>query len=276
MELGISTASLFTRCQTEEAPQVIRSMGAGLAELFLNSFCEYKRDYITLLAKRVRDAGIRVYSVHPMSAQFEAQLFSIHDRQRADAAEIYSTVLEAGARLGAQVYVMHGSPHLNGAAKNLQTERLVPIFAELNERARSFGLTLALENVSWCFFNKPSFGAALRDALGGEGKMKFVLDSKQAGRSGYSPIDFVNAVGSDVVNWHICDYRGKGSDFRPVLPPNGEADIAGTARALLDAGYQGSAILELYSDMYAGLDELAVCYRNVLDLLTSQSGGTMV
>ena len=100
---------------------------------------------------------------------------------------------------------------------------LVPIFRELLDVAAEYGITLCLENVSWCFFHAPAFGAELKARLG-DHRLKFVLDIKQAVRSGEDPFAFVEAVGEDLENWHLCDYAfddaGKLSRFLDYKPQN--------------------------------------------------------
>ena len=158
MIVGISTASIFNKAMVEDTPPMLAAMGCRNVEVFLNTFSEYRPDFVEVVRKRLDDAGLRVYSVHPMSNQFEAQLFSIHPRQKADAFSVYRQALNAGRILGATHYVMHGSPHLGGTAKNLEFERITPIFRELLDVAAEYGITLCLENVSWCFFHSPAFG----------------------------------------------------------------------------------------------------------------------
>ncbi|MDO4543864.1 MAG: sugar phosphate isomerase/epimerase [Clostridia bacterium] len=268
MEIGISTACLFNRFDTEDCFSVIKSLGANLAEVFLNTFSEYEPSYCRLLKKRMEAAGVGVYSVHPMSAQFESQLFSIHRRQRSDALDIYKKVLESGGILGAKCYVMHGAAHLSGAAKNLQDELILERFRELTEVARASGLTLALENVSWCIYHDSEYGRMLKDGLG-DGKLKFVLDIKQAVRSGTSPFDYIDAIGEDLINVHLCDYKFIGGISRPFMPCKGEFDFGRLKSALEGVGYKSPLFIEVYSDTYGKLEELGEAYRCLQELFYS-------
>lgn len=256
MKVGISTASIFNKAMVEDTPAMLSPLGCQMIEVFLNTFSEYRPDFVRLLRKRIDDAGLAVYSVHPMSNQFEAQLFSIHPRQKSDAFSVYRDVLNAGRILGATHYVMHGSPHLGGTAKNLEMERIIPIFAELLDIAAEYGITLCLENVSWCFFHAPAFGADLRRRLG-DRRLKFVLDIKQAIRSGEDPFAFVEAVGEDMENWHLCDYAfDEAGKLSLKMPGHGQCDFLALGKAMVNKGYSGPAFIEVYSDMYGNLDEL--------------------
>lgn len=261
MQLGISTASYFNKLQVEDAILDIGRHGVPIAEVFLNTFSEYTADFARLLKARVDDAGVKVYSVHPMSTQFEPQLFSIHARQLQDARDLLERVLSLGQTLGATHYVMHGPPHLMGAAKNIQIERVAPLLFEYCTLCRSYGIQLLLENVSWCIFSKPEFGLLLRERLP-EGVLGFTLDIKQALRSGYDPLEYLAAMQGALHNVHLCGAIQKpGGTFAFRMPGRDEYDFPALFAALENAGYTGPAFLEVYSDMYGETPELYESYR---------------
>lgn len=260
MEIGISTASYFSKLQTEDAILDIGAHRVPVCEVFLNSYSEYEPSFVDLLVERVNEAGVKVFSVHPMSMQFEPQLFSVHPRQRADAWKLYERVLIAGKRLGATHYVMHGPARLFGGVKNIGLTRIAPIFVELSALAKDFGICLTLENVSWCVFNEPSFGARLLDAVG-TGALRFTLDVKQAVRSMHDPAEYVHTVGDFIANVHICDATElENGTVRYDMPGFGDYDFPALFRALAAHGYAGPAFIEVYSDMYS---EIPALYRSL-------------
>lgn len=255
MKIGLSTASYFQKMQIEDAIPDIGAHGVRVCEVFLNTFSEYEPAFVEMLAQRLSAAIIEVFSVHPMSMQFEPQLFSIHPRQRADAIALFERVLSAGKRLGAKCYVMHGPARLFGGVKNIELTRIAPIFLDLAERAQRFGIQLTLENVSWCVFNEPEFGARLQSLTGGA--IKHTLDVKQAVRSGYDPMDYIRAVGEHIVNVHLCDAtRLPAGGVRYDMPGFGEYDFVSMFNLLGEKGYAGPAFIEVYSDMYAQIPTL--------------------
>ncbi len=260
MEIGISTASYFGKLQLEDAVLDIGAHGVSLCEVFLNSFSEYDPAFVELLFERLSQSSLRVFSVHPMSMQFEPQLFSIHPRQRDDAWHIFEQVLADGKRIGASHYVMHGPARLFGGVKNIGLTRIAPIFVELCALAAQYGIQLTLENVSWCVFNEPEFGLRLLDAIGTD-PLRFTLDVKQAVRSGFDPIDYVRAVGSHIVNVHLCDaMQQENGSARYAMPGAGSYDFVRMFSELANAGYQGPAFIEVYSDMYRDIPELYESY----------------
>ena len=157
---------------------------------------------------------------------------------------------------------MHGVATLAGAAKNLEIERVAPVFSELCAMAEEHGVTLALENVSYCVFCTPEYGRLLRERTGD--RLHYTLDVKQAARSGFDPLRYVEAVGERIVNVHLCDYeRLPNGRLRWRMPGQGACDLPALAAALRARGYAGPAFVEVYSDMYGGVqelyDSLAVC-----------------
>lgn len=255
MQIGISTASFFQNCATEDAIPLLKENGVPVAELFLNSFCEYTEDFGRLLRSRQEESGLSVYSLHPMSLQFEPQFFSRHPRQKGDALRIFRGVLDMAAELGASCYVMHGAATLGGVAKGLQPERVAPVLLELNELAAAKGITLALETVSWCILSSPERGEQFRKLTGDA--LHYTLDVKQCVRSGYSPLTYIDVLGERIANVHLCDYATASDGTRRwVMPGEGEADFPAIAAALRGKGYGGPAFIEVYSDMYRDGEEL--------------------
>lgn len=255
INIGISTASYFNKLEVEDALLDIRAHGVSVCEVFLNSFCEYQPEFIDVLCERIALNNLQVFSIHPMSTQYEPMLFSQHDRQRGDAWKLFELVLQGAKKLGATHYVMHGPANLSGSVKHSQLERAIPTLGEAIAIAASFGVVLTLENVSWCLFRQPEDGFMLKEALGG--KLKFTLDIKQAIRAGSTPEAFIAAVGDDIENVHLCDAIML-PDGRPQfkMPGFGTVDFDSIRDALKDHGYVGPAFIEVYGDMYQDISRL--------------------
>ncbi|MDL2217091.1 sugar phosphate isomerase/epimerase [Christensenellaceae bacterium OttesenSCG-928-M15] len=260
MQVGVSTASFYNTCVLEDAPARIASIGASLAEVFLNTFSEYEDDFILLLKDRILEEKLSIYSVHPMGTQFEAQLFSMHPRQQADAFKIFEQVLRAGKLLNAQYYVMHGPAGHYGTIKNMHLDQIGPVTHDLCALASEYGIKIAWENVSWCMFSEPDFGMRLMDAAK-TNDLRFTMDIKQAVRSGYTPFDYIHAMREYCVNLHVCDYAFQNGNVVPMLPGYGECNLLAIKEALLKYNYTGPAFLEVYSDLYKSDEELQKSYR---------------
>ncbi len=256
---GISTASFFDTLMLEDAPALFRSWGVRYAEYYLNSSYEYSPAFTKMLKSRSDDAGIEVVAVHPMSLQFEPLLFTPHPRQREEATASYEAVLKAGEILGADHYVMHGPVVLgNGVTKNLEFERLAPIFDRLSDMAEDHGLHLTLENVSYSIMPSPEIGTILHGLM--RRPLYHTLDLKQSIRAGFDPMQFVDAFGERIIAVHACDCDRSGEKPRFCLPPRGGFDFKRIVDALQKKGFSGTVLLEAYSDMFQSHKELKDAY----------------
>lgn len=252
---GISTASFFDKLMLEDAPALFQKWGVHCAEYYLNSSLEYSVPFAEMLKKRSDDAGVEIVAVHPMSLQFEPLLFTPHPRQREDAMKGYKAVLKAGEILGADHYVMHGPVVLgNGVSKNLQLERLAPIFDRLSDMAEDHGLHLTLENVSYSIMPTPEIGLRIHALM--QRPLYHTLDIKQSIRAGIDPMAFVDAFGDRIIAVHACDCDLSGEKPRFCLPPKGGYDFHGIVKALSEKGFCGAVLLEAYSDMFETHEEL--------------------
>lgn len=267
MEVGISTASYFSKLQIEDAVLDIGAHHVPLCEMFLNSFSEYEPEFVEMLAGRMKRAGLKAFSIHPMSMQYEPQLFSLHPRQRGDAWKLFEQVLKDGQTLGVSHYVMHGPARLFDGVKNISLTRIAPILVELADMARGYGIQLTLENVSWCIFNQPDFGARLLDEIGTE-TLRFTLDVKQAIRSGYDPVDYIKTVGDYIVNVHLCDAtRLPNGTTRYDMPGFGEYNFEKMFESLAAHRYGGPSFIEVYSDMYDSIPTLYISRERLMRIV---------
>ena len=257
MQFGMSTACLFPDVYIEEAIDVIGSMNIDTVEVFFSCLGEYKSAFVADLKRRVQARGIRVYSIHAFSLQFEPQLFTRHMRARKEADDIYRQVLEAGAALGAGVYVFHGPVNLKRTPKlGLDYDDIAQRTDELADMAAEFGIKLAWENVHYCWYERPEFAREMLRRVR-TNNLYFTLDVKQAAQAGFEPADYLADTAGRLVNIHLCDYARDQAGVAPRLPFTGDMDYAAFKRALADAGYDAGMILEVYRHNYVDHAQLA-------------------
>lgn len=270
MKIGISTASFFSRFRTEESLRYIGLHGVDTAEVFLDSYSEYTQTFAHTLLDISKSTNTKIVSVHAMAQQFEPQLFSIGERQRKDAWELFQQVLSLARTLDAHVYVFHGPAMLLGALKNAQLERIGPIVSELADLAMSYGVRLCWENVSWAMFRYPEFAHDILKYCPSK-NLGFTLDIKQAERAGGDPFDFLYAMGDRLCHVHLCDVMKNTNPEGPLLqamPGQGEFDFARLGKTLKQIGYEGYGMIEVYSDLYQDNEEVLHC-RDEMEALLS-------
>ncbi len=251
MEIGLSTACFYPM-QTEDTIRVISDLGAPLCEVFFEADCECDLSFARLLKERMEERGVRAVSAHAFCIPFEHQLFADYQRRIDDALVSYRRVLAAASAIGARYYTFHGdkrSERLDG----LDYKHLGRCFDALLNMADAYGVSLAWENVAWCQSSRPEHIANIKNAVSRDG-LKFTLDIKQANRAGVPVDEYIKVMGSDIANLHINDFDAHATC---LLPGKGVFDFAELFAKLGSAGYRGDAIVEVYSENYTDISQLA-------------------
>ncbi len=248
MKIGISTASLFGRKNTEDALEFLSKNKVETSEVFLESFSEYNRAYGKILASR--KGGIDVHSMHVLTTQFEPQLYSLNQRAKSDSFEFLDTALQAGQEVGAKYYTFHGPARLKRTPIVINFDRIGSITQDIMAYCQKYGITLAFENVHWSYYNYIGFFKELRARATG---LKGTLDIKQARQSGIAYSEFLDEMAGDIVTVHLSDVDAKG---KMCLPGKGITDFSDLFSRLLDVGFDGSCLIEAYANDFSDETEL--------------------
>lgn len=251
MKVGISTACFYPEFLTEEAIECISKLGVEKIEVFLETYSEYSIEFAKKLKKEVDKHNISVYSVHVLSTQYEPQLFARTMRQRKDSEKIYERVLRGASILGAESYSFHGPPAMRTNINSIDYSKTAQIADRLASKALEYGVTLAWENVCWCWYSKPDFAHKLL-AYSKSDNIGFTLDNKQAMKSGSDAFEYLAYMGKRLKNVHLSDYEGR----LLKLPGRGEFDFSRLREELDAIGYDDMVILEVYRDNFKTLDDL--------------------
>lgn len=270
MKTGISTACFFCKLMNEDALKKIGELGVREAEVFFSANMEYEKPFTDELNRICDGEGIAIRSVHALCTPFEPQLFSAHPRQVQEAADTFDRVTDAAARLRAEIYVFHGAMDVKRARKlNIDFVRTGKIVGDLARRAKKKSVKLAYENVHWCWYSQPGFAKKLTAQPGTE-DLYFTLDIKQAVQSGYPIGDYIDDMGGRLAHVHLCDYiADEKKGIVPALPFSGQTDWRDLKERLQNAGFDGTAMLEVYPSDYSSYDELAEVYRKTKDFFES-------
>ena len=236
-EIGVSTAALYPEYLTEDALTLAAQLDFPVVEVFMQTMNEHTPAYARQLEQVHRDLGVRVHSLHLYTLYFD--LWSRYARQREESRARFLGVLEAATILGAKALTWHG------LRKKYAMEREIGVFLEsvvwAAEQAHQAGLTLCLENVSWCYLNAPEQVHTLQQ-LGVP--LGFTFDSFQAGESGIAPQTLIQAMGGQIATVHISDYAPDGA-ARHLPPGQGVLDWDEVLHSLASVGYTGPLIVEL-------------------------------
>ncbi len=248
MQTGISTASLFFRKPTEEALKFLANNGVSCAEVFLESFCEYKSEFGKLLNSK--KGNTKIHSVHTLTTQFEPQLYSINERAKADSFELLEQTMQTAQIFGAKYYTFHGGARFKKTPFKIDFERVGAITQDILSVTKNHGVTLAYENVHWGYYNYIGFFTELKKRVP---DLKATFDIKQARQSDIFYGDFISEMGSDIVTVHLSDYR---EDGKMCLPGKGVTDFKDVFKRLDKVGFDGAILIEAYQSDYESEYEL--------------------
>lgn len=256
MKIGISTASFYPT-EIEQGIQNAADLGFRRIELFVNAESEYIPPLRTALKNQLDALGLQVVSLHPYTSSIEGHLlFSDYARRTQDALDQYARYFEAAAIFGASYFTFHGELLRTRGLPPAQVEsRRFETYRALCARAAEYGICFTQENVSWCKSSDLMFLKKLYDNVP---ELCYTLDIKQAHRAGHTWEDYVDTVGDRIVNLHISDYTEQ-TDY--LLPGQGEVNFSTLFRRLEACGYQGNALVEVYSSDFTALEQLADCRR---------------
>lgn len=251
MKIGISTASFYPT-EIEQGIRNAEALGFRQLELFINAESEYAPPLRTELKKQLDGLGLQVVSLHPYTSAMEGHLlFSDYARRTRDALDQYTRYFEAAAAFGASYFTFHGEQlRTRGLPPAQAEERRFETYRALCARAAQCGICFTQENVSWCKSSDVIFLKKLYDNVP---ELRYTLDIKQAHRAGHTWGDYIDIVGDRIVNLHISDYTRQ-TDY--LLPGQGDVDFSALFGRLEKCGYQGSALLEVYSTDYTALEQL--------------------
>ena len=259
MKIGISTASMFSRLNTEDALKFFAEKKLPVAEVFLESYCEYNKEFGALL-KSVQ-GGVEVHSIHALTTQFEPQLYSLNERAKADSFKVLKGVAECGEQVGAKYYTFHGGARFKKTPFKIDYERVGKITQQIIDTIKPHGISLAYENVHWGYYNYIGFFREIKARTSG---LKGTLDIKQARQSGIDAFDFIEEMAGDIATVHLSDVMADGK----MCLPNGKGitDFEKLFKSLRDVGFDGSMLIEVYKSDFDEVKELFDCldYLNEL------------
>lgn len=248
MKIGVSTSSLFMRANNDECFDIFREIGVDICEVFLTTFSEYNEKYGKLL-KSVK-GDIEVNSVHVLNTNYEPQLYSRHEKVKADAFYFLEEVMKVARKLEAKYHTFHGVARLKKTPIDMNFDFIGERTAEIIKKAEEYEVLLSYENVHWAYYNYPGFFRELKARCGA---LKGTLDIKQAVQSGFDYEDYIDDMNKDIVTVHVSDIDDSG---KICLPGEGKFNFRRLFSKLSDCGFDGAVLIEVYKESYENYAQL--------------------
>lgn len=256
--LGISSACYYP-LTTEESFKKLCLNNTKCIELFFNSPSELSENFISDLVKLQKEYGVTVPSVHPFMSFAETFfLFSSYERRFYDILDLYKRFFEIMNKLGAEIFVIHGSKIPGTISDKEYCDR----FKKLIDIGKEFHIQVCQENVVDHKSQSVEFIEMMINEIGEDFGM--VLDIKQAKRAHCCPFEFVKRINKHIKHIHISDHN---TEFTCIPPCEGIFDFKSFFELLEEIGYDGKFIIELYSHSYTNEAQIYDSYEKIRKFL---------
>lgn len=248
MDVGMSLACFYPM-EPERAADRAAALNMHVCELFINTFCELEEHYLHALREKCDAYGIKIHSVHPFTSALENfMFFSPYPRRIVDSMDFYRRYADAAKILGASVINIHGDRGIGLQSPREYADCAAPLL-KLQEQT---GIIYSMENVYYNSVNHPEFVARIRQMAP---EIRFTLDIKQAYKGGQDPYLLAEAMGNAMVNFHVND---RDEAHLCLLPGQGTVDYGRLWQIFNKIGYNGPALIEVYSNNFKSEQEIAV------------------
>lgn len=249
MNIGISTANFYPQLDTEDIIELYGKNNIKYVEIFLNTYYEMEEDYIKKLKEGLDKYSINCSSIHVMSAMLEPWLFDLHRRRREDFFKTFRNTLKLMEILDTKVYTFHGPSKY--IIENASLEHIADCYNRINYAAGEKELYVAQENVVYMASGNPNFIKDIKEHV--KYPMHFTLDVKQVRRSNYTLDEFINAMGTNIVNLHLSDGDSNNSCLNIG---EGNENFKEIFKKMENINYKGRGILELYRKDFKDIKDL--------------------
>ncbi|HEY7031616.1 MAG TPA: DUF309 domain-containing protein [Thermomicrobiales bacterium] len=273
LRLGLSSGAFYPDVPTEEVPIAAARLGVAEVELMLQTRGEYETAFVRRVAANCRAADVRVHAIHTFQSLHP--LATAYRRRTEEALELFGRGIAAAAELGARAVVWHGLSRQEARAPDAW-ERFVEATGDLAAACGAAGVTLAIENVSWCVVSSVRDVMALAARLpevGPPDAVGFAFDPFQAAEAGANPFMMLAAMEGRIADVHISDHKEGDPATRHLPPGDGDLPWPALVRAIANSGYDGPLIAEgtLGSDPAATMARIRGHFEPLLASLAPES-----
>lgn len=255
MKFGVSSACFYPM-DLLESVKLLAQHNVNTMEIFTNTLSELSDSFAKDIKSIIVPENIQITSIHPFTSGYEhILLFSDYYKRFEDTVEFYKRYFNFAAQLGARLIVLHGDrrfPSMGGIAD----EEYYLRYYKLAQTGRAMGVTVAQENVNVFRSQSPEFLRGMREYLGDD--VDFVLDIKQAVRSGNDPYEICRAMGDRIIHLHIND---NDTDNDCLLPGRGTMDYSNFLCFMKEQGFSGKAVIEVYRKNFEDVKDIVASYN---------------
>ncbi len=258
MKVAVSTACFYPE-DTFSALRALVKAGVKDVEVFFNTDSEISTEGIEIIQDIISTSSVNICAIHPFYSAFEwFYFFSGYKGRVEDGIRLYRKVFEVANLLNVPIVTFHGE-HKNST---LDRHDGYKILKQLFDVASEYGVTLCQENVTRNKISTPEEIYSVRKFFNDD--IAFTIDMKQARRSGYSPLEMVEAAGSCLRHVHISSANVENDC---VSPNTTDPEVEKVIAYLNNIGYNGYMVIELYRNGFNSIQDLKLSYDNIFQSL---------
>lgn len=257
MKAGVSTACLYP-LHVENALENLVKMNIDNTEIFLNCHSELQESFLKDMKHTLESNNAVCSSLHPFTSELDnLMFFSLYERRIYDILEYHKYYFNAMNILGSEIFVFHGNKNATPVSPEFYIER----FSKLCELGKSYGITVAHENVARCQCHSLEFFKSLIKL---DHSIKIVFDLKQCIRGGENPMIFAEELGQNIVHIHMSD-NNPSNDCMQI--GKGTFNIEKFLSLLKSKGFDKNVIIELYRGNFKNQTELSDNFKTLSEII---------
>lgn len=232
MQIGVSTASLQEKYETENALSVLSEIGAETGEVYLKSFYEYRPEF----AKKYSGIFKGVDCVKVSSLNYESQLFSRSRRVRGDGFYWLDQVMRSAQLFGAEYYNFQGITINDGLDLNIY--EMADRLNEIIYFCSGCGVKVCVENAKFGAYGKPSMFGIFKSRCP---QIFGTFNLFNAIKSGYPYGMYLKDMSGAIAQVIVTDI---GENGQSCLPGCGLCDFKEIFKLLKDEGFDGNIFID--------------------------------
>ncbi|MEF9865494.1 MAG: sugar phosphate isomerase/epimerase [Oscillospiraceae bacterium] len=266
MRFGVSSACLYPE-DTLAAFDILQNLDIQYIEVFVNTFSELRKGYLSNLKEHLQRANTCITSLHPFTCELETFLFATDYNTRfKDGVQMYKKYFSMCKFLDIHQMAFHGMSLQSPFPFNEHCE----YYVKLRKIAGDYGVDLCYENVVRCKCGKAENIVKLREYTNDEAS--FLLDVKQMRRAGVTTEKMLSAMNGKIKYVHLSDCS---SDNDCVVPFKGSYNFNTLFAGLKAQNFDGDIILELYRNGFETAEDLKDAVYNIKQAYEKEEGTTI-
>jgi len=266
MELGVSTTIVEDKDLISQLP-LLAKYGIKNIEIRAKSgHFDYEDDKkINLLAEKLKEFGIKAYSMHMPSRKVD-----ISQEEEWDRVWSIREIEKAGlalSKLGGKILVVHPGGKIKGD-RDKRVEKSLQSLEELLNFCEEWGLKLAVENTL-----PGKVGNKIEELINivskfNSSQVGICLDTGHINIKG-NPIEAIKKFGHKLIHLHIQDNLGQNDDH--FLPGRGNINWEKLINLLKQIKYEGIFMFETLRREGENLEDLLIQTKDIFDKFFPES-----